>query len=327
MTRPGHRRLFAGLAAVCLVTPAAAQRFPPDSFTNLKVLPSDIAPRELVSLMAGFTRALGVRCTHCHVGEEGRPLETYDFPSDDKLPKRKARDMLRMVEAINQQHLAGLEERAEPAVVVQCATCHRGVREPRPLQDLLLAAYRAAGLDSALAVYRGLRERYYGRAAYDFGEVPLADAGAALWSMERLADAVRLLELNVELNPASVFAQRQHAGRAIELAFRERGAAAGTARYRELKGRYQADAVSEATLNQIGYALLRLNRPADAVAAFKLNAEAYPGSWNVFDSLGEGYAAAGDLTKAIESYERSVALNPRNENATRKLEQLRRPRR
>lgn len=321
-------RLVAALAliTVCRATPAAAQRFPPDSFTNLKVLPRGIAPRELVALMAGFTRALGVRCSHCHVGEEGKPLETYDFPSDDKLLKRKAREMLRMVEAINQRHLTQLAERVEPPVTVTCATCHRGVREPRPLQEILLAAYRRAGLDSALAAYRSLRERYYGRAAYDFGEVALADVGGAVWGMDRFADAVRLLELNVEMNPASVFAQRQHAMRAIELAFRDGGSSAGTARYRELKGRYQPDAVQEPILNQVGYALLRLNRPADAVAAFKLNVEAYPHSSNAYDSLGEAFAAVGDRTRAIESYERSLALNPQNEDAARKLAELRRPR-
>ena len=131
MSRPGHPQLAAALVAVCLVTPAAAQRFPPDSFTNLKVLPPDIAARELVSVMTCFTRALGVRCTHCHVGEEGRPLETYDFPSDDKLPKRQARDMLRMVEAINQQHLARLEERAERSVGRGHVTEIRGVGQLR----------------------------------------------------------------------------------------------------------------------------------------------------------------------------------------------------
>lgn len=77
--------LAVAFAAVCGVTPAAAQRFPPDSFTNLKVLPRTIAPRELVTLMASFTRALGVRCSTCHIGDETKPIETYDFASDDNL--------------------------------------------------------------------------------------------------------------------------------------------------------------------------------------------------------------------------------------------------
>lgn len=167
-----HRMLSSLVLLVRAVLPrAVAQRFPPDSFTNLKVLPKDIAPRDLVNLMAGFTRALGVRCSHCHAGEEGSPLDTYDFAKDDKLLKRKAREVIRMVQAINEQHLTKVEERVEPRLTVTCATCHRGVREPGPLQEILVGAYRAAGLDSALAVYRGLRERDYGRAACG-GRVP-----------------------------------------------------------------------------------------------------------------------------------------------------------
>ena len=114
------------------------------------------------------------------------------------------------------------EERVEPRLVVQCVTCHRGVREPRALQDVLTAAYRARGLDSTLTTYRALRARYYGRAAYDFGDFVIPDVAGIVWGMERLADAVSLLEVNVELFPQSPFAQRQHAVRALELAFRER---------------------------------------------------------------------------------------------------------
>ncbi len=52
--------------------------------------------------MKGFTRALGVRCSHCHVG--GNPLSTYDFASDENPNKGRAREMLRMLNSIN-EHL------------------------------------------------------------------------------------------------------------------------------------------------------------------------------------------------------------------------------
>src|SRR5262245_50078991 len=94
------------LAALTLVASSGSAQFPPDSFTNLKVLPRDINRDTLVAMMAGFTRALGVRCTYCHVGEENRPLSTYDFASDDKPTKRTARIMLQMVHHINEEHLA-----------------------------------------------------------------------------------------------------------------------------------------------------------------------------------------------------------------------------
>ncbi len=120
---------WVGLSALGLSGTAAAQL--PDKFTNLKVLPADISKAELVETMKGFTRALGVRCTACHVGEEGKPLTTYDFPSDERRMKQNARIMLLMVREINQKSIARvqLEGEAKP-VTVTCYTCHRGQKQP-----------------------------------------------------------------------------------------------------------------------------------------------------------------------------------------------------
>lgn len=201
----------------CLVLPAvllfchpgaARAQFPPDEAKNLKVLPADIPIRELIDTMASFTRALGVRCTYCHVGREDQPLSAYDFVSDEKPEKVKARVMLRMVAAINTEHLASLPARRDPPIAAACFTCHRGVAQPRPLQQLLLAAYDAGGVDSLESTYRSLRTKYYGRAAYDFGEVPLVDAANAIRARNRLPDAIRIYRLNVEVTPMSTFALR-----------------------------------------------------------------------------------------------------------------------
>ena len=190
--------------------PLGAQ-FPPTRTRNLQVLPKDIPIRALIDTMRGFTRALGVRCTYCHVGEEGQPLDSFDFAADTKEAKLKARVMLGMVEHINGEHLDELPSRREPRIAVTCATCHRGVAQPRPLQQLLLTAYDSGGVDSTLGGYQALRARYYGRAAYDFGEVTLVDVAQSLRDRGRLADAVRLYVLNTEVNPTSGFAFRQAA--------------------------------------------------------------------------------------------------------------------
>jgi hypothetical protein len=188
-----------------------AQQFPPERLENLKAFPPDISVRALLDTMATFTRALGVRCTYCHLGRESDPLSTYDFKSDEKPQKVKAREMLRMVAAINSEHLGRLSVRRQPPVVVTCATCHRGVAEPRPLQQVLLLAYDRFGIDSAEAVYRRLRDRYYGAAAYDFGEVPLADVATTLRRRGSPADGLRFNLLNTEFVPRSGFAHRQAA--------------------------------------------------------------------------------------------------------------------
>jgi len=204
------RRLLV-IALVLLAARTAGAQFPPQKLQNLKVFPKDIPVRTLIDTMASFTRALGVRCTYCHVGEESQPLSSYDFPSDQKPEKEKAREMLRMVGAINGEYLTKLTARRTPPITVACATCHRGVTEPRPIQQIVLNAYDAAGADSAEALYRALRTRYYGRAAYDFGEVPLADVGAALRARGKMPDALRFYVLNTELTPTSAFAFRQAA--------------------------------------------------------------------------------------------------------------------
>ncbi|MBI3982428.1 MAG: c-type cytochrome [Gemmatimonadetes bacterium] len=191
--------LLAGLAA-----PAVAQnRFPPDSLRNLKVLPATTTPREIVGIMRGFASALGVRCQHCHVGEEGRPLETFDFVTDDKRTKRTARLMIQMVQDINQRTLAEIPERPTPNVAVTCETCHRGVARPAPLGQLIAEALAAGGPDSARQAYRALRERYYGRASYDFGEPSLVGTALDLARDGRLDEALAVLRLNDEQFPTS----------------------------------------------------------------------------------------------------------------------------
>jgi hypothetical protein len=84
-------------------------------------------------------------------------------------------------------------------------------------------AYDAGGVDSTEATYRALRARYYGSAAYDFGEVPLADVAAGVRARDRLGDALRLYKLNIEFSPRSGFALRQAAG--AELAAHDTAAA------------------------------------------------------------------------------------------------------
>jgi tetratricopeptide (TPR) repeat protein len=79
---------------------------------------------------------------------------------------------------------------------------------------------------------------------------------------------------------------------------------------------------SETDMNATGYLLLRADRTEDAIRAFLLNAAAYPRSWNVWDSLAEAYVKAGNNTRAIESYKKSLALNPGNLGAREMIAKL-----
>ena len=131
--KPVSKRLLAAAipmalaATVAGVAPASAQEQKPK---NLKVLPPDTDIRAVRETMANFTRALGVRCTYCHVGTDGQP-QTMNYAVDEKPEKEKAREMMRMVGAINGEYLAKLASRKSPKINVGCATCHHGVTEPR----------------------------------------------------------------------------------------------------------------------------------------------------------------------------------------------------
>ena len=92
-------------------------------FKNIQSLKGMPAGRLVRVMNMGYSRALGVTCMHCHAES--------DFSSDDKRPKRAAREMMGMNKAINEQlrGLKNLEGKPEEKFV-SCSTCHRGHVDP-----------------------------------------------------------------------------------------------------------------------------------------------------------------------------------------------------
>ncbi|HTW49918.1 MAG TPA: c-type cytochrome [Acidobacteriaceae bacterium] len=106
------------------------QRRPLPKPTNLKVLPKDISPEELVKIMRGYAGALGVECSFCHVAVPGQ--RRLDFASDAKEDKGIARIMIQMTRDINTQYMVQVHDPdAMPEDKhVTCGTCHRGHSMP-----------------------------------------------------------------------------------------------------------------------------------------------------------------------------------------------------
>jgi pimeloyl-ACP methyl ester carboxylesterase len=104
----------------------------------------------------------------------------------------------------------------------------------------------------------------------------------------------------------------------------ESGFESGKAEFERLKKAYPAEALAaEATLNWLGaHYLYWWGREAEAVRLFELVTELYPASANAFDSLGEAYLALGRTDEAVRSYEKSLALDPKNENAAAVLKRI-----
>lgn len=133
MTRFARVVLF---LAVTLALPSPSRseqpqpKFPPDKFVNLQVFPKDTKPDVLIQAMKNFTRDLGVRCPFCHVGKEGEPLTSFDFPSDANPHKNTARMMIRMTGEFNGQLTKEMPDAPAKSYQVTCYTCHRGAEHP-----------------------------------------------------------------------------------------------------------------------------------------------------------------------------------------------------
>lgn len=199
-------RLRLTIVLLMTLTPGLAaqvsHKFPPDSLVNVKIIPKSTPVLDVIGRMRNFTSYLGVRCTFCHVGEEGRPISEYDFASDEKRTKLVARQMMLMVEEINRR-LDTIPNPTAQGLQVTCATCHHGLSIPMPLSTLMETLAGSAGADSAIRAYKALRQRYYGADAYNFGESTLNTAAFRLGRSSHYPEAFALLGLNEELFPGS----------------------------------------------------------------------------------------------------------------------------
>jgi len=84
----------------------------------------------------------------------------------------------------------------------------------------------------------------------------------------------------------------------------------------------QQSIYNETLLNDIGSWFLNEGSILEAIEIFKLNMEAYPGSWIVYDSIAEAYEKSGNVDLAVKNCIKSLELNPDNENGKQMIERL-----
>ena len=200
MRAPARCALLLPLLMIATADGAGAQI--PDTFTNLQVLPEDITRDSLIAVMRSFSFATGLRCEGCHVQTDSATF-SFDFALDDRENKNIARHMLRMVNRLNDDLLAGLPERDGPRVLVECKTCHRGLNRPMLLRTELRHVIDEHGADSAVAHYRELRAEHMDLGAYDFREWEMNELARQLAADDMLDAAVAMLHLNEEHHPTS----------------------------------------------------------------------------------------------------------------------------
>jgi hypothetical protein len=197
----GLAPLLAQPPAAAGAQPPAAPGGPPPPPKNLKVLPKDFTRDQVMAVMRGFTNALGVRCTHCHVGEDGN-FQSMDFPNDEKHEKEAARDMLRMVATINTDFVRKISGDANADVT--CETCHRGrPHPPQPMASLLAETAATQGADAAVAKFTELKQQSLEAGQYDFRARSVLNAARRLQDEKQADAALALLKGAVTLFPDS----------------------------------------------------------------------------------------------------------------------------
>ena len=130
-------------------------------------------------------------------------------------------------------------------------------------------------------------------------------------------------DLDKMLADVEALASRKPISDVMMKAIQERDVAAAVKQYRDLKASLPSTYdFSENELIGLGYQLLRAQKITDALEVFKLSVEAYPNSYNTYDSLAEAYMNHGDKELAIKNYKKSIELNPANANGLEQLKKL-----
>lgn len=130
-------------------------------------------------------------------------------------------------------------------------------------------------------------------------------------------------DIGIHLLQPTVALDKAHISEKLRSVFENERIETATNTYWELK-KTQADKYNfgENELNNLGYSFLVEDKVEKAIAVFKLNTQAFPNAYNVFDSYGEALLKSGDKEGAIENYCKSVELHPGNEGGIKVLKEL-----
>ena len=91
-------------------------------FKNIQTMKDRPAGQVLPVMEFGYSRSLGVTCTHCHVPDK--------WESEDKPQKQVARDMSALVGKLNGDLLMNIKNLKSATPTINCTTCHRGEVKP-----------------------------------------------------------------------------------------------------------------------------------------------------------------------------------------------------
>ena len=91
-------------------------------YRDIRILKGVPAGRLLAIMDIGYSRSLGVNCSHCHVADH--------WEREDSTRKQVARQMSAMAKVINTELLKKVDSLRSEHPVINCTTCHRGNIKP-----------------------------------------------------------------------------------------------------------------------------------------------------------------------------------------------------
>lgn len=124
------------------------------------------------------------------------------------------------------------------------------------------------------------------------------------------------------LNGAKIEKPRKSGARIYGVALANNGLEAANRTLAKIKKDTLSYYLSEDDINSLGYAFMSNNKEFEAECTFKLNMQLFPLSWNTYDSYAEILLKHGKKKDAIQMYQKSLELNPDNENGKKVLGQL-----
>ena len=143
------------------------------------------------------------------------------------------------------------------------------------------------------------------------------DIPVALSSRDYQFNHDPVLQAALDYQPAEKFSDR------LSTAFANGGFESAIRHaYRHMNDPRTANMSTEEEVNQLGRRLTQEKRFEEAMTVFQLNLYMYSQSAEAYAGLGEVYSLIGQTDEAIQHYEQSVALDPKNRSTSKRLEKL-----
>ena len=116
---------------------------------------------------------------------------------------------------------------------------------------------------------------------------------------------------------------RKPVGAVVYDTIQKEGLQAAIQQYKLLKQQQpDAYAFNPGQLNLVGRRLLQHGKYREALEILKMNTELFPNMATIVDSLGDAYVAVGENENAIQTFKKSLAIDPADTSATESLRTL-----